>query len=117
MASPPAGPEVQGGVSTMITAQLALTHEGDYFTLLGVARTATGQDIRRAYVELRRLFEPARLLTAASATLVEEVALIREVLDEAYDVLRVHERREAYRRALEVGEEKTALVDDVALAE
>ena len=65
-----------------------------------VPRTATGYDIRRAFLELRRAFEPARILTPEIADLSEDVRTIVSVLDEAYEVLRDATRRERYRRAL-----------------
>ena len=84
-----------------INARLALVEDGDYFAILGVGREATAYDIRRAYTELRREFEPDRALTPSTADLKEEVATIAEVLDEAFEVLRDQVRRERYRRALE----------------
>jgi hypothetical protein len=80
-----------------VTTRLSLIEEADYFTLLGVARTATPYDIHRAYLELRRTFSPNRVLTAATADLAEDL----EVLEEAHDVLRDQTRRERYRRAIE----------------
>ncbi|HLV67667.1 MAG TPA: DnaJ domain-containing protein, partial [Polyangiaceae bacterium] len=84
-----------------VRARRALVDEGDYFALLGVERSATGYDIRRAYTDLRRELDPSRVLTPATADLSEDVELILEVLDEAYEVLRDQVRRERYRRALE----------------
>ncbi len=86
-----------------VRARVALVEDGDYFSLLGLARSATGYDIRRAYLELRRAFEPARVLTAATADLAPDLRLVLEVLDEAYDILREPHRRERYRRAIEEG--------------
>jgi hypothetical protein len=84
-----------------VAARRALVDEGDYFALLGLPRNATAYDIRRAYLELRREFEPSRILTAATADLRDDAQLIVEVLDEAYEILREERRRERYRRALE----------------
>jgi hypothetical protein len=88
-------------VRERIRARRALVDEGDYFALLGLSRSATAYDIRRAYLELRREFEPSRVLTAATADLRDDAQLIVEVLDEAYEILREERRRERYRRALE----------------
>jgi curved DNA-binding protein CbpA len=82
---------------------MALVEDGDYFALLGVARGATGYEVKRAYLELRRAFEPARVLTAQTADLVNDVKTIVEVLDEAYEILREPNRRERYRKAIEAG--------------
>jgi len=84
-----------------ILTRKALVDEGDYFAVLGVARTATGYDIRRAYTTLRREFEPSRVLTAATADLGDTVTDIVEVLEEAYEILSDQRRRDRYRRAIE----------------
>jgi hypothetical protein len=86
-----------------VRARLALVEDGDYFALLGVPRASTSYEIRRAYVALRRALEPHRVLTAATADLADDLRLILEVLDEAYEVLREPHRRERYRRAIEAG--------------
>jgi hypothetical protein len=88
-------------VLAKIEARLALVEEGDYFAILGVPRSATGYEIRRAFVDLRRAFEPARLLTPKLAHLVPNVGKIATVLEEAYGILRDDVRRERYRRAIE----------------
>jgi curved DNA-binding protein CbpA len=84
----------------LVATRRALVDEGDYFQLLGVGPHATAYDIRRAYVELKRTFQTGRLAAPAVADLRDDVALITSVLDEAYDILHDHTRRERYRRAL-----------------
>jgi hypothetical protein len=84
-----------------VQARRALVDEGDYFALLGVPRQATGYDIRRSYVELRRQFDPGQVLRQSTLDLADDVDTILEVLDEAYEILRDQQRRERYRRAIE----------------
>jgi hypothetical protein len=84
-----------------VQARRALVDDGDYFALLGVPRGATGYDIRRSYVELRRQFDPQQALRTSTLDLQEDLDTILEVLDEAYEVLRDQQRRERYRRAIE----------------
>jgi len=88
-------------VRTRILARKALVEEGDYFALLGLGRNATSYDVQRAYTELRKEFEPSRILTAGTADLKTDVDLILEVLDEAFEILGHPQRRERYRRAVE----------------
>ena len=58
-ASPPEiDPLDADAVRQRVRARMALVHEADYFSLLGVPTGATGYEIRRAFVELRRTFEP-----------------------------------------------------------
>ena len=84
-----------------IAARRALVDEGDYFALLGVSRSATSYDVRRAYTELREELDPTRVLTPATADLRDDVDAILFIIDEAYEILADDLRRERYRRALE----------------
>jgi curved DNA-binding protein CbpA len=86
---------------SQVKARLSLVEEGDYFSLLGVPRSATSYEIHRAYLELRHGFEPGRVLNAATADLADDIELIMDVLDEAHDILRDQARRERYKRAIE----------------
>lgn len=87
-------------VRERVRARLALVREADYFSLLGVTTEATDYEIRRAFVGLRRTFEPARLITAATADLADDVRQIVDVLEEAYQILRDPHRRSRYRNAI-----------------
>jgi hypothetical protein len=84
-----------------VKARRTLVDEGDYFALLGVPREATGYDIRRSYTELRRQFDPSRVLRPDTLDLQDDVDLILELLDEAYEILKDQSRRDRYRRAIE----------------
>ncbi len=90
-------------IRSKVRAKSNLVREGDYFALLGIQRDATSYEVKRAFLDLRRLFEPARLLTANTRDLYDDVALIVEVLEEAFEVLREAPRRDRYRRAIEAG--------------
>jgi hypothetical protein len=92
-------PDPNAVIRARIAARSELVKEGDYFALLGVGTDASGHEIRRAYVELRRTLEPARLPYELES-LHGEVRTIVEILDEAYEVLRDNARRERYRRAI-----------------
>lgn len=85
-----------------ILSRSALVDEGDYFALLGIHRGATGYEIRRAFLDLRRKFEPSRALRPRTLDLKEDLRRILDVLDEAYEILGDTPRRERYLRALEL---------------
>ncbi len=84
-----------------IVARLALVNEGDYFALLDLPHTATASDVRKVYDELRSEFDPERLLTAKTADLKDDVALILEILEEACEILGDDLRRARYLQAIE----------------
>jgi hypothetical protein len=88
-----------------IRARIQLVEEGDYFALLGVPHNATGYEVKRAYLDLRRAFEPSRVLTPALVDLAEDVRRITLVLEEAYEILGDNARRERYRRAIDASPE------------
>jgi hypothetical protein len=88
-------------IRARVRARLELVDEGDYFSVLGISRDATSYEVRRAFLELRRTFEPSRILTPRVADLANDVRKIVTVLEEAYEILRDNARRERYRRAIE----------------
>jgi hypothetical protein len=67
---------------------------GDYFAVLGLTRGATGYEVRRAYLELRR--ELHRRDAPVPEDLVPVLAELAEMVDEAYEVLRDPELRSSY---------------------
>jgi hypothetical protein len=94
-------------VKERVRARLQVVEDGDYFAVLGVSRDATGYEVKRAYLNLRRSFDASRVLTPEVAALAPEVRRITVVLEEAYEILRDPARRERYRRAIEAVPEAT----------
>jgi hypothetical protein len=99
--APTADPLDEEAIRARVRARLQIVDEGDYFAVLGVPRDATSYEVKRAFLELRRTFEPSKLLTPGLGDLVEDVRKIAVVLDEAYEILRDAGRRERYRRAID----------------
>jgi len=91
----------EDAIRARVRARLELVEDGDYFAVLGVTRDATGYEIRRAFIELRRTFEPSRILTPRLLDLADDVRKIVVVIEEAYEILRDNARRERYRRAID----------------
>ncbi len=87
-------------VRARIVARRTLVEDGDYFAILGVARDATGYEIKRAYVDTRRALDPSRVMRPSLLDVADDLKLVLSVLDEAYDVLKDATRRERYRRAI-----------------
>lgn len=84
-----------------IRARLQLAREGDYFAALGLARDATRLDVRRAHAELHRTFADVHLEPQVRTPLRAELEELRDLLDEARDVLVDEGLRSAYLAHLE----------------
>jgi hypothetical protein len=96
------GPGIDGdAIRERVRARMQIVEDGDYFAVLGVPRDATGYEIRRAFLDLRRAFDPSRLLTHEAFDLADDVRKIGLVLEEAYEILKDEARRERYRNAIE----------------
>lgn len=93
-------------IRARVRARMELVDEGDYFSLLGVSRDATSYEVRRAFIELRRAFEPTKILSPRLHDLADDVKKIVVVLEEAYEILRDVARRERYRRAIDASPDR-----------
>jgi CheY-like chemotaxis protein len=90
-----------------IRERLQLAREADYFALLGLPRDACRLDVRRAHLDLARVFAPDALEPRTRDRFADELAELRAALDEARDVLSDDAMRSAYLAHLrepEVGE-------------
>ncbi|MBI2891911.1 MAG: DUF4388 domain-containing protein [Deltaproteobacteria bacterium] len=79
-----------------ILERLRLARVADYFSVLGLPRGASGWEIRRAYLDLRRELAAGRAVDPSMADLSDGLAELREMVDEAYEILRDPELRGAY---------------------
>lgn len=84
-----------------IRDRLRLAREGDCFASLGLPRDATRLDVRRAHAELQRTFADAHLEPSVRTQLRAELEELRDLLDEARDVLADEGLRSAYLAHLE----------------
>ena len=86
----------------LVQARAALVADGDYFQILGVARDAGPEEIRRAHQILLAGLRPGALHPAVASDLEGELREIRLVLDEATRLLLDDDLRRAYREHLAV---------------
>ena len=84
-----------------IEAMFELVQEGDYFSLLEISPRATAEEVEQAHRRLTAELDPERMDPDAAVEHGQQLAEIREVLDEARRVLGVDALREAYRAQLE----------------
>jgi hypothetical protein len=79
-----------------VMAKFALVSESDYFTLLGVRRTASSFEIKRAYEAARRDYAEDSFPAEVREELDDQIGDINELLEEAYRVLRDDRLRRGY---------------------
>jgi ActR/RegA family two-component response regulator len=84
-----------------VAAKHSQVQEGDYFALLGLRRDATSHEVLRAYQRMRLDFGRTAIAEEVLSELSAEVAEIRELVEEAYQILGDDALREAYRESLE----------------
>jgi CheY-like chemotaxis protein len=82
-----------------VADKLNQVEEGTYFAVMEVPWDASGYEIRKAYRRLRGLYAPERFAVDELADLQVQAEVIRNVLDEAYEILRNSTLRESYRAA------------------
>lgn len=95
-----------------IHARHALALESDYFTLLGLNRSADAAEVRRAYARLSREVAPVTLGPELWHELKAQLETIREVLDEAVRILCTPVLRSAYEFNLAHGPDAEADADN-----
>ncbi len=82
-----------------VADKMAQIKEASYFSILEISPQASGYEIRKAYRSLSGQFALERFAISELIDLREQVEVVREVLEEAYEILRNPELREAYRQA------------------
>ncbi len=81
--------------------KLEQVRRADYFTILGLSRTATPYEIRASAERLLAGLDPDRWAGVSQPGLAERLAEVRRVVDEARQVLADDELRAAYLQGLQ----------------
>ncbi len=84
-----------------VAAKHAQVREGDYFSLLGLRPDATSHEVLRAYERMRVDFGRTAIAEEVAEELASELAEIRELIEEAFQILGDDQLRDAYRESLE----------------
>lgn len=84
-----------------VEERLEQVRTADYFSILGVARACTPYEVREAAERLLSELTPGRFEAAATGALEVKLAEIRQVVEEARDVLADDELRAEYLAAVE----------------
>ena len=81
--------------------RLRRSRAGDYFQVLDLPRSACRVDVRRAHADLRRSFADEQLEPTVRDSMGAEIEELRDLVDEARDVLIDEALRSAYLAHLE----------------
>ena len=84
-----------------LEAKFEEVQEADYFTVLGLTRTAGGEEVKRAYERLATEFHPLRFAGHPDASLQYRAQQVRDVLSEAARALADDRLRAEYARNLQ----------------
>lgn len=89
----------------------------DYFGVLGVPRTARGDDVKKAFKDLAKIFHPDKLPSSAPMELKDCTKEYFSILTKAHDVLTTPESKEAYLKELKHGQTKIRLEQEALFEE
>lgn len=79
-----------------IEQKYALAEKGDYFGLLGIERSATGEEIRKAYFALVKDVHPDRVGQLGLDDVKGEASKLFQIITQAYNTLSDSKKREQY---------------------
>jgi DnaJ-class molecular chaperone len=82
----------------------AATEEADYFSVLGLPRTAGTEEVQRAHARLAAEFDPLRYAGHPDPEVPARATRLLTLLDEAAQALGDERLRQAYVRSLVDGE-------------
>jgi DnaJ-class molecular chaperone len=96
----------------MLLKKAADLKQKNYFDMLGISRTASAGDVKRAYFALAKEYHPDRLPASVSREVRKVAEELFQYLTTAQEVLSDTKRREAYVRELSTGV-KAGMSDEV----
>jgi DnaJ-domain-containing protein 1 len=83
-----------------LEAKYEEVQDADYFTILGLPRSAGADEVRRAYERLSQEFDPLRFSGHPDPTLQQRAQVVASLLEEAARALEDDRRRVEYARHL-----------------
>lgn len=103
----PAEPEMVATREMILAAYDALKTQTHY-DVLGVGRSATSQEIKKAYFRLAKAYHPDRHFDPSMADLKDKLDTLFDRIHKAYDVLSSDAKRSEYDRSVHVEPSKQA---------
>ncbi|HUJ18915.1 MAG TPA: DUF4388 domain-containing protein [Nitrospirota bacterium] len=93
---------------TMILEAFSALKRQDHFEVLGVVRTASPQELKKAYFRLAKMYHPDRHFEPEMADMKETLEAIFYRIHEAYETLTSDERRKEYEQKKETEQTRAA---------
>jgi curved DNA-binding protein CbpA len=107
-------PEAESQLRERLLGKVLELKRLDAFAVLGVPRSASAAEIKKAYYQLAREWHPGKRDSAASAEVRELAYEIYQLLTQAHDTLTSRDDRERYLRELEQGRVQKEIGPQVA---
>jgi hypothetical protein len=83
-----------------LNSKLEQAQEADYFSILGISRSAGAEEVRRTFELLSAQFDPLRFAGHPDPAIVDKATELQGLLREAFQALRDDTLRESYARNL-----------------
>ena len=94
-------PAVSGDLDVRrLDAKYDEVQDADYFSILGLTRTASGDDVQRAFRRLSEEFDPIKYTGHPDASLQQRAQVVSTLIEEAARALEDERRRAEYARHL-----------------
>ncbi|MCA3010877.1 MAG: response regulator [Myxococcaceae bacterium] len=94
-----------------LAARVAATRKLDYFEVLGVKRSASREDVKRAYFALAKEYHPDRHAGTASSEIRELAQQLYDLISTAHDTLTDPQQRSRYLEELKQGRTRDVAAD------
>jgi tetratricopeptide (TPR) repeat protein len=102
-AAPKAGPAGAGSEISAVLAFRETMPQKNFYQLLDLPKTATDEDIKKAYFSMARRFHPDRFDRKAVAEYKSQIDEVFDGITNAYRVLSNKEKRQAYDQGIATG--------------
>jgi DNA-binding response OmpR family regulator/curved DNA-binding protein CbpA len=93
----------ESGQREKLASKMSAMRKMDYFEILGLAKNATREDVKRAYFGLAKEYHPDKQVGSASAEVRTLAQQVYDLISQAHDVLSDPTERARYEKGLKGG--------------
>ncbi len=110
----PPGADTERALKKKLLDDLSRMRGQSYFEILGISRTASPSEVRKAYFALAREYHPDKIAGAMGDEVRELAGQVYDLITRAHEVLSDPYEREAYVEQLGAGARKKEVSDEVS---